>query len=315
MLLKSIAFFAFFVLGVANAKPCKPGASVTSSDLSPSKTTTPTSGTTSASYDATPSLGYSGDICNGKNPAPNNRVCGAHGYITNHDGAWEFSLSAADLDSCADLCFRRTGCVTFSYMDSWCQLFSTQISNMGFSQDRKGPPFHELGCFNCVPDGHLVFNVDFSDSAIEDWTLITAEKYTFFFDIQRVKEPAGIMSNAVRILEATTSGRVELRHDPKVTLEAGGSYQIFISAQSKSTGNGSLGDDFGLLTIMLYNKNDRAFEAKPGKGIPLGMDWYSWQWSFSLDESQGGEYYFSILADASGLELDWYFDDIYIEVK
>ncbi|KAL6405045.1 hypothetical protein AUP68_11888 [Ilyonectria robusta] len=113
------------------------------------------------------------------------------------------------------------------------------------------------------------------------------------------------MSNAVRILEATTSGRVELRHDPKVTLEAGGSYQIFISAQSKSTGNGSLGDDFGLLTIMLYNKNDRAFEAKPGKGIPLGMDWYSWQWSFSLDESQGGEYYFSILADASGLELDW----------
>ncbi|KAL6405046.1 hypothetical protein AUP68_11889 [Ilyonectria robusta] len=155
MLPKSIAFFAFFVLGAVNAKPCKPGASVTSSDLSPSKTTTPASETTSTSYDATPSLGYSGDICNAKNPAPINRVCGAHGYITNHDGAWEFSLSAADLDSCADLCFRRTGCVTFSYMDSWCQLFSTQISNMGFSQDRKGPPFHELGCFNCVPNGQL----------------------------------------------------------------------------------------------------------------------------------------------------------------
>ncbi|CAM1504614.1 Fc.00g022050.m01.CDS01 [Cosmosporella sp. VM-42] len=252
--------------------------------------------------------------CPVKVPYPSGVVCGSRGYVSNKDGISEYEIQRSNPEECAELCFEDTGCQVFNYEDGRCLLFHNSMEKLGFDpKDTEGRLWYELGCFSCENKNQIVFHDDFSDGDVDNWTMIKTGEDDYFMDVQTVTLYNGQSESALRILEAVMEGHVEVRPTNQISLTGGTAYILVFTAMVDTRGQAWQQDNFSPLGVLIYNDAQRVFEAIPSGGTQLGKNWYQFKMVFEVPEGQDGSYWLSLLVDASGMEVDWYFGDVSLE--
>lgn len=146
--------------------------------------------------------------------------------------------------------------------------------------------------------------LDFEDKDVSGWTLDTAEEFSHFLDIQTPYTPDGDTTSALRIMEATNDGFALAEYVPNIILKAGSRYKVKFFARSTASST-----NWDLVTITIAS-NPTIYKNHPQNGADIGGGWYSFEDEFVLDASWSGRVNFQVSIDASGEQLDWYFDEI-----
>jgi hypothetical protein len=153
---------------------------------------------------------------------------------------------------------------------------------------------------------------DFTDMDMEGWSMTSDDLENFYGDVQRRSTTNGRNLDALRILEAGTSGTVDVR-SKTFPLTGGTKYELTLFGMVDPRSSGWKHDDFEGIEIGIANDQGDVFRYVLGSALPLGSDWYRWEWPFTVDEFSEGDYWVSILVTASGSEVDWYFTQISVE--
>ena len=136
---------------------------------------------------------------------------------------------------------------------------------------------------------------------------MSATEGSHFLDIQNTYSTGGRTSHALRIGEATNEGYARAEWNTELALKAGSTYRIhFIAKSSAATTN------WDLLTVTV---SDDIYKKSPQNGSDLGDGWFFFEDEFMLGTDWSGHADFWISIDASGQQLDWYFDEITIVSK
>lgn len=162
----------------------------------------------------------------------------------------------------------------------------------------------------------LIAGDDFEDGDISNWAMISDNIEDFFIDVQTANLRNGRSTKVFRIGEASTSGAAEIQLTSRFALNKKDRYQATFFAKADARGAEWASDDFHPITAVVWNKYDTVLEWFPernGGGLPMGDGWYRFRTQFEVGAGLGGEYVFSFILNASGMEIDWYFDDVSVE--
>jgi hypothetical protein len=162
----------------------------------------------------------------------------------------------------------------------------------------------------------LISGDDFEDGNIENWAMISDNLDDFLLDVQTAHLLNGRQTKVLRIAEITTEGAAEIQHTSRFSLNKKDKYQVTFYGRADARGQEWAADDFHPITAVVWNAYDQVLEWFPernGGGLPMGGGWYRFRTTFEVGAGLGGEYVFSFIVNASGKELDWYFDDLSIE--
>ncbi|KAH7165310.1 hypothetical protein EDB81DRAFT_614109, partial [Dactylonectria macrodidyma] len=153
----------------------------------------------------------------------------------------------------------------------------------------------------------LDLNLD--DGNLNNWGLESDNLDDWALDIVPVNVSNKAPSNALRIMEAKPDGSVTVSYAPKIQLEAGATYKLAYTGRTSYVPMAVGHVDWGMVTVGL---SGGAFSGPPENGVDLGLGWRRYESKFTVEEGQGGANFLTFDIKASGLMVNWYFEDILI---
>lgn len=154
---------------------------------------------------------------------------------------------------------------------------------------------------------------DFEDGNADDWAIISDDLDDFYFDVQEVQLYNGRKTKTFRILEAGIDEAAEFQHFKHFNLEEGETYQVTFYGKADARGKLWKEDDFHPITAVIWDANNAVLEYWPQNGLPMGDGWYRFRTTFTVGQGLSSSYVFAFVVNSSGLQMDWYFDDITVE--
>lgn len=161
------------------------------------------------------------------------------------------------------------------------------------------------------PDS-LIYKDEFDTMNVNSWAVSSEDYYEWYADVQRVKHINGQALDAMRIVEAATTGLITY-DSTTFTLETGSKYEISFWGRVDPRGAAWAEDDFSSMEIGIANAAEDVFRYTPTGAMPLGGGWFRWDWPFEVERGQDGTSFVSIRVRASGNEMDWYLSQIRVE--
>ncbi|KAF7562275.1 hypothetical protein G7046_g1855 [Stylonectria norvegica] len=229
-------------------------------------------------------------------------ICGKEGYISDDSQKWPDATVQPNIESCAELCASTSGCSYFNWRNgNFCQIFAKSISDAGFYDATSMSFWYELGCFACQ---QAALSLDFEDQDVSAWSLTTATEGSHFLDILPRNAPSGGTTYTLRVGEITNDGYARADYSTPVLLEGGNSYSLHFVARTTAPVT-----NWDLVTVTIDGGRGDIYKSHPANGADLGGGWFYFQDTFMVDGGFSGSAYFSFSIDASGQQLDWFFDD------
>ncbi|KAM0420972.1 hypothetical protein ACHAPT_011215 [Fusarium lateritium] len=241
--------------------------------------------------------------CSILNARPSKLACSKQGYIDNDSGKLGGPQSVPQPHNCADLCAKTASCTFFNFRpEGFCQLFSGDFSSVGHREEASGSYFSQLECYQCR-NADTLFSLDFEDKDVAPWGLEMDKDGDFYMDIQKRD------SWSLRVLEATDQGTVQVKYSPTFHLEPGSSYRLTFLAKSNKENI----EPFDLIRTVITRGDQTIFEGFPEYPAQYPWGWHQFYSKFMVGEGQGGQASFMFKIEASGSQLDWYFDGLALQ--